>query len=72
MLHFASEFRDGDKVAAVGALGVLATLLGVKYGKGALAAIMAIGLVVVKKAWFLIFIPFLFIRRLFSRKSAEE
>ena len=30
-----SSFVSGDKVAVVGAVGVLATLAGVKYGKGA-------------------------------------
>ncbi|MEQ9126253.1 MAG: DUF2167 domain-containing protein, partial [Alphaproteobacteria bacterium] len=51
------DFRDGDKVAAVGALGVLATVMGVKYGKGALAGILAAAFLIVKKAWFVLLAP---------------
>lgn len=66
------DFQDGDKVAAVGAVGVLATLLGVKYGKGIFATITAIALLVLKKAWFLLFLPLYYLRRIFSRKSSNE
>lgn len=52
-----SSFIKGDKVAAVGALGVLASLAGVKWGK----TIMAVILAFFKKAWFLIFLPFIFL-----------
>lgn len=63
-----SEFVTGDKVAAAGAIGVLATLVGVKYSKGIAAWLFVIGLAFVKKAWILIFLPLLWIRKLFRRK----
>jgi len=50
------DFRDGDKVAAAGAIGVLATLVGVKYGKAIATGFVAILLVLAKKLWFLVFI----------------
>ena len=66
------DFQDGDKVAAVGAMGVLATLVGVKYGKAAAAGIFAIAMVFLKKAWFLLLLPLVFLKRLvFGKKEAE-
>jgi len=35
------DFKDGDKVAAYGIAGLVATALGVKFGKGLLAALIA-------------------------------
>lgn len=67
-----SAFVTGDKVAAVGAVGVLATLVGVKYGKTALAGFLAIAALVLKKAWFLIAVPLMAIGRLFKRKPSGE
>jgi uncharacterized membrane-anchored protein len=64
-----SEFRSGDKVAGYGALGVFAGLLGVKYGKAAAAGLFAVGLVILKKAWFLLLVPFLLLGKLFGRKK---
>jgi uncharacterized membrane-anchored protein len=58
-----AEFSSGDKIAAVGAVGVLAGLLGVKYGKAAGLGLIAVVLAVAKKAWFLIFMPFVWIFR---------
>lgn len=66
------DFQDGDKVAAVGALGVLATLVGVKYGKAAATGILAIALLFLKKAWFVLLIPLIFLKNLvFGKKKAE-
>ena len=64
-----SSFVSGDKVAAGGALAVLATLVGVKYGKAAATGILAIALLFLKKAGFLLLLPLLWIFRLFKRKS---
>jgi len=50
------DFKSGDKVAAVGALGVLAGVLGVKYGKAVATGLFALAAVFLKKFWFLIFI----------------
>lgn len=44
-----AAFEKGDKVAAVGAVGVLATVLGVKYGKTAGLGFLAIALPLLKK-----------------------
>lgn len=65
------DFADGDKVAAVGALGVLAALVGVKYGKAAATGLIAILLLVLKKAWFVLLIPLVFLKNLFKKKEAE-
>ncbi len=52
-----ADFKDGDKVAAIGAVGVLASVVGVKYAnKGTLAAIGAMILLFAKKLWFLVLI----------------
>ena len=64
-----SSFISGDKLAAGGAIAVLATLMGVKYGKAAAAGAFAIALVFLKKAGFLLLLPLLWIGRLFKRKS---
>lgn len=57
-----ADFEDGDKVAAVGALGLLAALTaGAKLGK---AGLLAAALVFLKKFWFLILAPFALIGRL--------
>ena len=64
-----SSFVSGDKVAAGGALAVLATLVGVKYGKAAATGILAIALLFLKKAGFLLLLPLLWILRLFKRKT---
>lgn len=50
-----ADFKDGDKIAAVGALGVLASVMGVEYTKkGTLAAVGAAILLFAKKFWFLL------------------
>ena len=71
-----ADFKDGDKIAAVGAVGVLASVMGVEYTKkGTLAAIGAAILLFAKKAWFLLLaIPAAIIgavKKLFGRKPAE-
>ena len=66
------DFQEGDKVAAAGALGVLATLVGVKYGKGIFAALMGLLLLVAKKAWFILLLPFMFLKKLFKKKQPGD
>ena len=66
------DFQDGDKVAAVGAIGVLATLVGVKYGKAAATGFVAILLLFLKKAWFVLLIPLVFLKKLFTGKKEAE
>ena len=64
------DFKSGDKVAAVGAVGVLATLMGIKLGKvaafGLLATLLAIGK---KFLIVLVAVPLLALRRLFRRRD---
>jgi uncharacterized membrane-anchored protein len=62
-----TAYEKGDKIAAYGGLGVLATVLGVKYGKAATAGIVAILALALKKGWFLILLPFIALRGLFRR-----
>lgn len=45
-----ASFASGDKIAAVGAVGVLAGLAGLQYGKGAATGILAVALLILKKA----------------------
>lgn len=67
-----ASFTSGDKVAAAGAVGVLAAMIGVKYSKGLLAAIFAFAVMFLKKAWFLLVIPFVAIKRLFQKKASAS
>ena len=62
------SFQSGDKVAAVGALGVLASLVGVKYGKAAASGLMAALLLIAKKFWFVLLLPLIFLKNLVFRK----
>jgi len=66
-----ASFVTGDKVAAVGAIGVLATLVGVKYGKAAATGIMVLLLAFLKKGGVILLLPLLWIggiiKRMFSR-----
>jgi uncharacterized membrane-anchored protein len=66
------EFSSGDKVAGYGALGVLATMLGVKYGGAASAGLIALALLALKKGAFLVLLPLVWLRRLFGRKKADS
>ena len=64
------DFKQGDKVAAIGALGVLATLMGVKVAKVAAVGLFAVALAFGKKLIFLLIVlPFLALRRLFRRRD---
>ncbi len=63
------DFKDGDKIAAAGALGVLATLAGVKFGKAAAGGLIAVLLVAFKKLWFLLLAPLAFLRNLIFKKK---
>lgn len=67
-----AEFVTGDKVAAAGVVGVLATLVGVKYGKGAAAGLVAFLLLIAKKAWFLLLLPFVYLKKFFKRKDNDD
>lgn len=51
-----ADFQKGDKIAAIGAVGVLASVIGVKHGKGWLAGFAALILLLAKKFWFLLLI----------------
>ncbi len=64
-----ANYTTGDKVAAAGAVGVLATLMGVKYGKGFFAAALAFVLAFAKKAWFLLIAIPLALVKFFRRKK---
>jgi uncharacterized membrane-anchored protein len=63
------DTQAGDKIAAAGAVGVLASLLGVKYGKTAAVGFFALAAIVLKKAWFLLLLPFYFLKNLFSKNA---
>jgi len=66
------DFKSGDKVAAVGAVGVLATLMGVKLGKVAAVGLFAFLLAIGKKlAFVLLVLPFLALRKLFGRRREQ-
>jgi hypothetical protein len=67
-----TAFTEGDKIAAVGTVGVLAALAGVKYGKVAAAGLFALILGVLKKAWFLIIFPFMWVRRRLSNQNKHD
>ena len=64
-----SDFKTGDKVAAVGIGALLAATLGVK----ALKPGLLIGLMLLlKKFWFILILPFLAIGKLFNNKSSKS
>jgi uncharacterized membrane-anchored protein len=66
------DFKDGDKIAAGGAIGVLATLVGVKYGKAIATGLFVVILAFAKKLWFLIFIPFVIVWKLLFRRNSSN
>lgn len=66
-----ADFTTGDKVAAVGAVGVLAALVGVKYTKAA-GGLIATLLLFLKKAWFLLLAPLFLLKRLFTGRNRGE
>ena len=63
------DWKSGDKVAAAGIGALLATTLGVKALKPGL---IAAGLLLLKKFWFIIFLPFLWLGKLFSGSSKKK
>ena len=66
------DFKDGDKVAVAGAVGVLAALMGVKVAKIAAVGFFAVALALGKKLVFLlVVVPFLALRRWFRGRRAE-
>jgi uncharacterized membrane-anchored protein len=70
------SFQKGDQIAAYGGLGVLATVLGVKYGKAATVGLLAGLALLLKKGAALVIIPLLavvgFIKRLFRRDRSTS
>jgi len=63
------DWKSGDKVAAAGIGALLATTLGVKYLK---PGILAVAAVFLKKFWFVIFIPFIWLFKMFSGSSKKK
>ena len=49
-----AEYRSGDRLAAVGAVGALAAVMGVKYGKAATVGLFALAAVLFKKFFILL------------------
>jgi uncharacterized membrane-anchored protein len=68
MANYAS-FQPGDTVAVAGAVGVLATMTGTKWGKAATASVVAVALAFLKKAGVVLLLPFVWIGSLFRRKK---
>lgn len=62
------QFESGDNVATYGALSVFAGILGVKYGKAASAGLIAAALLFLKKGWFLLLIPLVWIGKRFKKR----
>ena len=64
------KFTTGDKVAAAGIGGLLAASLGIKALKGGFLVAL---LLIAKKLWFIVLIPFIFafnwIKRLFTKDN---
>ena len=68
-----ADFQVGDKIASAGAIGILAKNLGVKWNKTSIAAgVGAVLLAMVKKMWFVLFLPFIFTGRLFTKKEKRN
>ena len=63
------DWKSGDKVAAAGIGALLATTLGVKALKPGL---IAAGLLLLKKFWFIIFLPFIWLGKLFTGSSKKK
>jgi uncharacterized membrane-anchored protein len=63
------DWKSGDKVAAAGIGALLATTLGVKALK---PGIIAAGLLLLKKFWFIIFLPFIWLGKLFTGTSKKK
>jgi uncharacterized membrane-anchored protein len=63
------DWKSGDKVAAAGIGALLATTLGVKALKPGL---IAAGLLLLKKFWIIIFLPFIWLGKLFTNSSKKK
>ena len=63
------DWKSGDKIAAAGIGALLATTLGVKALKPGL---MVAGLLLLKKFWIIIFLPFLWLGKLFTGSSKKN
>ena len=63
------DWKSGDKIAAAGIGALLATTLGVKALK---PGIVAAGLLLLKKFWFIIFLPFIWLGKLFKGSGKKE
>ena len=63
------DWKSGDKVAAAGIGALLATTLGIKALK---PGIIAAGLLLLKKFWFIIFLPFILLGKLFTGSSKKK
>ncbi len=68
-----ASYVAGDAVSATGALGVLAALVGVKFGKAALGGLIAAALLFLKKGGILLLaVPFIWAKkRLFGKHSSS-
>ena len=63
------DWKSGYKVAAAGIAALLASTLGVKFLKPGILAVVAIFL---KKFWFIIFIPFIWLFKVFTGSSKKK
>tara|TARA_B100000787_G_scaffold34109_1_gene23529 strand:- start:356 stop:1234 length:879 start_codon:yes stop_codon:yes gene_type:complete len=63
------DWKSGDKVAAAGIGALLATTLGVKALK---PGIIAAGLLLLKKFWFIIFLPFIWLSKFFKSSTKKK
>ena len=63
------DWKSGDKVAAAGIGALLATTLGVKALK---PGIITAGLLLLKKFWFILFLPFIWLGKLFTRSDKKK
>ena len=63
------DWKSGDTVAAAGIAALLASTLGVKFLKPGILAVVAIFL---KKFWFIIFIPFIWLFKVFTGSSKKK
>ena len=63
------DWKSGDKVAAVGIGALLATTLGVKALK---PGIIAAGMLLLKKFWFILFLPLVWLGKLFTGSDKKK
>ena len=63
------DWKSGDKIAAAGIGALLASTLGIKAMK---PGIIAAALLLLKKFWFIIFLPFIWLGKLFTGSSKKN